>query len=86
MYAGAGGVFAPYLLALRCLVCAMRCRGCRYTATEQGLKGWTPRQIKAIDEAEWRLCLLEEEEEVLPRTGVSRWCECVVTSSARVDK
>ena len=43
-----------------------------YIPAEPGLKVWTPRQVKAIDEAVWRLCQLEEEEEDLPHTGVSR--------------
>ena len=52
----------------------------RYTPAEPGQKSWTPRQIKSIDEAVWRLCLGEEED--LPRTGVSRWCGCTVTSGS----
>ena len=56
-----------------------------YTPVEPGLQVWTPRQIKAIDEAVWRLCQLEVEKEDLPRTSVSRWCGCIVDSSARVE-
>ena len=54
----------------------------RYTPTEPGVKSWTPRQIKAIDEAVWRLCLRDEEGEEgdLPQTDVSRWCGCTITS------
>ena len=64
MYAGAGGVFprTSWHYAGRyeplCAAGAFR-----YTPTEPGAKSWTSRQIKAIDEVVWRLCLRDEEEE-----------------------
>ena len=68
MYGGAGGVFprTSWHYAGRyeplCAAGAFR-----YIPTESGQKSWTPRQIKAIDEAVCRLCLWEEED--LPRTA-----------------
>ena len=57
MYAGAGGVYRPCLLALRWTIrAAMRCRVLMYTPVEPDQKGWTPRQVKAFDEALRRLC------------------------------
>ena len=53
----------------------------RYTPAERGQKSWMLRQVKAIDEAVWRLCVGEMVEGPLPRTGSGPWCGCTVTSS-----
>ena len=41
---------------------------------------WTPRQVKPLDEALRRLRPVAEEDDV-PRTNSSHWCNCTVTSS-----
>ena len=53
----------------------------RYTPVEPGHKSRRPRQVKSIDEALRRLCPGEMVERDLPRTGISQWCGCTVTSS-----
>ena len=52
-----------------------------YKPMEPSLYRWTPRQVKAVDEALRRLCPVARVEEDLPRTDSSQRCGCTVTSS-----
>ena len=87
VYAGAGGVFRPCLLAYAGRYEPLCAAGAlRYTPVEPGLKSWKPRQVKAIDEALRRLCPGDMVEGDHPRSGISRWCGCTVTSSAELEE
>ena len=53
----------------------------KYTPVEPDLNRWTPRQLKAMDEALRRICLGEIVEGDIPLTNCSQWCGCTVTFS-----
>ena len=78
MYAGAGGVFPRTFWHYAGWYEPLCAAGAfRYITTEPGQKSWTPRQIKAIDEA---VAALPGGGGGPPADGVSRWCGCLVTS------